>query len=481
MQKNTLFVNSGIYSLLNLIQKGINFLLIPVLTLYLTTFDYGIVAVVTAVNAFLNKIYILSLTASITRFYYEYEEDTIRIKRLLGSIVSFVLIVSTVLSIVLLLGHSIFLDPFLEEVDFFPFMFLGLLTTLFNPLFTIYQHTLQVKQKGKEYGVLNSVYFFINLSLLLVAVVVYDFKAVGVLGALATTNFIFFGYTLIKIKKEVIFCLDKDLLRHSLNYSLPLIPHSISGIATNIIDRLFINNILSTSLTGIYSIGSTFGGIIFLLSSGVNQAFVPWFNKQAKQDKLMPVSNLATILITIYSLVALGLSWFGKEIIELVTPESFHNAWKVVPYIAFAFVFHAVYYFFSVVYFYSLEKKGSRVLPIYTISAALFNSGLNIVLINKYGILGAALATLITKFLLSFALSINYQKYVNVNYSKGFLFGIPSAFFILSFWVYYSYSFWDKFVLFFLLSAIAVFFIKKKYDDFKILWDDEVKSGFLGN
>ena len=45
--------NSGIYSVLNLLQKGINFLLIPILTVYLTTYDYGVVAVVTAINAFL--------------------------------------------------------------------------------------------------------------------------------------------------------------------------------------------------------------------------------------------------------------------------------------------------------------------------------------------------------------------------------------------------------------------------------------------
>src|SRR5690606_25877113 len=99
MSKRNILLNSGIYSLLNLLQKGINFFLVPVLTVYLTTYDYGIVAVVTAINLFLNKLYLLSLDASINRFYYEYESDKEKVKRLFGTIVTFVLLVSTLFSL----------------------------------------------------------------------------------------------------------------------------------------------------------------------------------------------------------------------------------------------------------------------------------------------------------------------------------------------------------------------------------------------
>ena len=75
MSQKELLKNSGIYSILMLLQKGINFILIPVLTIYLSTYDYGIVAIVVAINAFLNVFYLLSLPGTLNRFYYEFKDD----------------------------------------------------------------------------------------------------------------------------------------------------------------------------------------------------------------------------------------------------------------------------------------------------------------------------------------------------------------------------------------------------------------------
>src|SRR5690606_6214139 len=251
--KGTVLYNSSIYSILNLLQKGINFLLIPILTLYLTPQDYGIVAVVAALNAFLYKIYLLSLNASVNRFYYEYKEDELKVRKLFGTTVTFVFLTSVVLTIILLFGHNFLIDPFLGGVSFFPYMLLGMISVLFNPVFMIYQNTLQAKQEGIKYARQNLMFFIVNLIFLLVSVVIFELGAQGVIGALALTNFIFFLYTLTTFSKEIKFGIDFVILRDSLKYSLPLVPHSISAVASTFIDRIFINNFLSTSLVGIYS------------------------------------------------------------------------------------------------------------------------------------------------------------------------------------------------------------------------------------
>ena len=206
MNNKIIFLNSGIYSFLNLFQKGINFLLIPVLTIYLTTLDYGVVAVITAVNAFLSKIFLFSLTSSITRFYYEYQQDIVKVKKLIGTIVTFVLITSTGLTIILFFGHELFLNPFLKEIEFYHYMAIGLLSVLFSPLFVIYQHTLQVKQEGAKYGKLNFLFFITNLVLLLIGVIVLDQKAIGVIGALTITNIFFFLLPYIKLGRMFFLC-----------------------------------------------------------------------------------------------------------------------------------------------------------------------------------------------------------------------------------------------------------------------------------
>lgn len=415
-----------------LLQKGINFLLLPILTLYLSTFDYGVIAVVMAINAFLNTFYVLGLNGSLNRFYYEYKNDKILLKKLFGTIITFVVCNSLIMTCILVFARKWLLFPFLANVDFYPFMLLGLISVLFNPCFTIYQNTLQASQNGTKYGKNNLMFFIVNISLLLISVVLFDMGAKGLLGSLAITNIIFFVYTLLQFKNSLTFGIDWHILKKTLRYSTPLIPHTLSGVVTNMIDRILINKFLTTSLVGIYSVGNNFGNVVFLVASGVNQAFVPWFNERIKSNELNKIPKVANILTVIYSIIALSLSFFGKEIIIFITPKTYHDSWIVIPLIAFAFVFHGIYYFFAGVLFYDIAGKGNRVIPFVTISTAIINISLNLFAIPKYGILGAAAATLLSKVILTVSLSFVYKRFIKVDYSSTFLLIIPSLFFLIS-------------------------------------------------
>lgn len=439
--KSKVLQNTGIYGIINLLQKGINFLLVPVLTSYLTTYDYGVVAVVTAINAFLNVFYLLALNGSLNRFYYEYKDDKSKVRELFGTIVTFVFIFSLFLSIVIFLGRNILLVPFLDNIEFYPYMLLGMISVLFNPIFTIFQNTLQARQEGKRYGRNNLAFFITNISLLLIAVILLRLGARGVLGALAITNGIFFLFTIYHFSKELKFGINAGILKESLRYSLPLVPHSVSGVATSIIDRLFVNNLLSTSLAGVYNLGSTFGGIVFILASAMNQAFVPWFNERIKASQMELIPKPAKWVIYFLSIIALGVSFFGKEVIQLVTPEAYHLAWKVIPFIAFGFVYHGIYYFFSMPLFYDISGKGSRTLPLFTISAAVLNILLNLALIDIFGLIGAAISLLLTRFLLTLALSQTYKRFLSIKYESKTMILVPLLLFLLSLVVFIEISF----------------------------------------
>lgn len=415
-----------------LLQKGINFFLIPVLTIYLTPYDYGVVAVIMAANTFLNVFYLLALNGSLNRFFYEFKGNDLLIKKLFGTIVTFVLFNSLFISILLFTGRNWLLKPFLADIEFFPYMLLGMISVMFNPCFTIYQNALQAKQEGIRYGKNNMGFFGLNISLLLLSVIVFNMGAKGVLGSLAVTNIVFFIYSLFGFRREFTFGIDWNLLLKSIKYAFPLIPHTLAGVATALIDRILINKLLTTSLVGIYSIGNNFGAIVFLIASGINQAFVPWFNQKIKENEKAEIPKIAKSLILFYCIIALSLSFFGKEVIMLITPKIYHGAWKVIPFISFAFVYHGVYYFFVGALFYDIKGRGNRIIPVATIFAAVTNITLNIILIPIYGILGAAMATLISKLLLSISLSFLYDKYINITYPTKYMIFVPIGFFTIS-------------------------------------------------
>ncbi len=458
--------NSAIYSGINFLQKGINFLLIPVLTAYLTTNDYGVVAVVTVISSFLSIFYLCALNGSLNRFYYEFKGDDEKVKKLFGTVVTFVFLFSVLLSIILGFGHKLFLDPFLNEIEFYPYMVLGMISILFNPVFTIFQGTLLARQEASKYGFNSFLFFLSNLVFLLISVIILDYGAIGVLGSLSLTNIIFFIYTLTRFGKDISLGIDFSILKHSLKYSLPLIPHSIAGVSTFVIDRLIINNLLNTSTVGIYHLGSTFGGIIFIIASSVNQAFTPWFNEQVKAKTYNDIPDKARLLIISYCIMALGLSFFCKEIIHLITPLSYHESWEVVPFIAFAFVLHGAYYFFSVPLFYDITGKGNRVLPILTILAAVLNLILNFIMIPKYGIIGAAIATLISKFILVLSLGFIYNRFLDIKYHSKEMILIPLIYFSISLINFISFEMYNgllfKICIYLLVLVLTILFYNKE-------------------
>ncbi|TXE12997.1 oligosaccharide flippase family protein [Seonamhaeicola algicola] len=458
-----LIKNSSIYSVLMLLQKGINFILIPVLTVYLSTYDYGVVAVVLAINAFLNVFYLLALHGTLNRFYYEYKDNELMVKKLFGTIITFILFNSVVVTLILLLGRKWLLNPFLGDVSFSPYMILGLISVVLNPCYTIYQNSLQARQEGIRYGKNNAAFFLVNISLVLLSVTVFNLGAKGVLGSLAVTNIIFFIYTLFSFKNNIVFGVDKKLLKKSLKYAFPLIPHTLSGVATMLIDRILINKLLNASLTGVYSIGNNFGSVVFLIASGINQAFVPWFNQKVKANDVDDLGSVSKALILFYCLIALGLSFFGKEVIMFVTPKPYHISWQVIPFISFAFVYHGVYYFFAGSLFYDIQGRGNRIIPIATISAAVLNIVLNVTLIPMYGINGAAISTLMTKIALAISLKFFYTRYLKINYPDLFLLLVPFVFFIISLFSFYQIAnFWIKLLLYLAIVLIIYIVMKNK-------------------
>lgn len=468
MSVKGLVKNSSIYSSIILLQKGINFLLIPLLTVYLTPTDYGVISIVSTINAFLNVFYLFGLHGSLNRFFHEFKHNEKKVKILFGTIITFVIINSSVLTALLLIFHKQTLDLILNGIDFYPFMILGLVSILFNPVFIIYQSSLQARQLANRFGKNNIAFFIVNITLLLFSVIFLQMGVLGVLGALAITNFSFFIITIINFKKDLQFGIKKTILKQVLNYSLPLLPHTLSGVATNLIDRLIINNFLSTALVGVYSIGSNFGSIVFMLAQGINQAFVPWFNNKMKKNDITQVSDLSKLLVLFYSIIALCLSLFGKEIICLITPKEYHESWKVIPFISFAFVYHGVYYFFAATLFYDIRGRGNRLIPVFTVLSAAINIVLNLFLIPVWGIIGASIATLISKFLLSLSLKFFYNRFLKIKFPELFLLSIPIIFFGISLISFYTNSLENEFslkiLLFLFVILVLGFSLKNKID-----------------
>lgn len=411
-----IFKNSAIYSLVTILQKGVSFFLLPLYTAFLTPDDYGTINVVLSLSSFIAVLIMMALNGAGTRFHYKNTDNQYR-QYLWGTITTIVIISSIAWGTIFLIFHKYLIDPFIGDISFFPYVLLGIANTVITPLYILFQSYLQASQKALNYSLNAFSNFLVQITLAIVFIAVFKMGALGMLLANVVTALIFFIYVLFVFVPRIKIGINKGIASDSFKYSLPLLPHQISIWSAGSIDKLILNDIKGSSSTGLLSVGHQFGTVVGTIAYSVNQAFVPWFFEQIKTGKegIQKIQTMGNCAILLYSFIALVISLFAPEILKVMVSDSFQSAWKVIPFICFAFVFHGVYFFFINVLF----IKDTGLVFVVTMLSMLIDIIANIIFVPKWGLIGCGLAcllTYLTRSIMAMVLSIIKNKEIRYNY-----------------------------------------------------------------
>ena len=134
--------NSFFYIFSSLLVKAMGFLLLPIYTLFLTPDDYGITNLVMGFINVATFIVAFSLYSSVIRFYADYKENQTKLKKLYGTIISFVFISGVVSLILGLVFRSLVVNLFFEGLNL-SYSFIAFLSLVFISLHTLHQSMLQ--------------------------------------------------------------------------------------------------------------------------------------------------------------------------------------------------------------------------------------------------------------------------------------------------------------------------------------------------
>jgi len=220
---------------------------------------------------------------------------------------------------------------------------------------------------------------------------------------------LFFSIYYIKnINKYLKFNFKLEHIKYIANYSIPLIPCSLSGIILAQFDRIMINNIINTASAGLYSLGYNVGMLLLLVSNAIRTAFIPDFMKFLDNKEYDRLDALMEKTFSIVTIVALGLILFAREIIIILADVKFHEALKVVPVVIIGYVFHEMYFMYGM---YPGYKKKTIYTSIVSLSAGSLNVILNAIFIPKYGYIAAAYTTLVSYFAM-FIMAWIMSKYI---------------------------------------------------------------------
>lgn len=395
--KKNLFQGFAIYLGTSVINKAIPFFLLPILTRYLSTEEYGILAIYQVLISFGMPIVGMNMHTNLDRnFFSKSKEFVARITFNLF----LVLTVSSAIFLVFISLYLLFGGPKFSIPD--RWIYVLPLIAFTNMLNTFNLTILRNRKRAAEYGLFEISKTVIDLSLTIILIVIYAYgwegRATGILFASLLIGIL----SIFKIWQSgyLLFEIDKTQIKEILKISIPLIPHTLGGVIITLSDRIFIDQIVSTSAVGIYTVGYQFGMIMTLVVMAFNKTWSPWMYELLAEDKnenkvtIVKATYLVAIGFILLAFIVTGISYY---LLPFMTAEEYHGGLVYVIWIAMGYAFNGMY---TLVFPYGVHVGKTSYLGITTFSAALINLIANYYLIGKNGPLGAAQATLISYFIM---------------------------------------------------------------------------------
>lgn len=186
---------------------------------------------------------------------------------------------------------------------------------------------------------------------------------------------------------------DWSVLKPMLIYTAPLIPVGVLQFGLHQSDRRLILEFGDQAMAGVYGLGYKVGLLTTaMLLDGFMRIWQPWiFAVDDAKERGRLVAKVSTWAVLAISAVTFGVVLYGRQGTQYLSdgPE-FEPAWQVVGLVASGYVFWALYQVSQIPLY--IEKRTGRILLINALALAA-NLGLNVWLIPRFGIIGAAIAT----------------------------------------------------------------------------------------
>ena len=398
MNKLKLFVeNLLVYGLGGIISKIIPLIMVPIITRLMPSSDYfGINDLSNTLVQFGAAFAVMGMYDAMYRMFFE-KEDIEYKKHICSTTLIFTLSTSLLVAVFMIALKEPIADLFFDDKQYDFIVYLSAMATLVTATNNIISAPTRMQNKRKIFLITNTIgpilSYSISIPLLLKGYYLIALPLAAVVSGL--TMEISFG-----IMNREWFSFrkfDKKFLKPLLSIAIPLVPNFLIYWVFNSSDKIMITNILGVDATGIYSVSSKLGHVsqlIYTAFAGGWQYFAFYTMKENNQVKtnsiIFEYLGIVSFLATSYIC-----SW-SYFIFKLLFPEQYWSGYIAAPYLFMAPLLQMLFQV-AANQFIVIKKTWPNMFIL--ASGALINVVLNLCLIPRIGIEGAAVATLIGYFI----------------------------------------------------------------------------------
>ncbi len=458
-----------IYGVSTIVGRFLNFILVPFYTNIFLPADYGIITNIYAFIAILNIIFIYGMDAAYLRF--SKDKDLGNEKDIFSTPYYSVLILSFVFCLfILLLRNGIGNE--LAVPENYSYLLILVSAILFTDSIAVLPFIkLRIERKAKKFAIFKIINISINVSLNLVLILKYKMGIEAVFISNLAASAITFLLLIPSVFNSLKVSFSKTIFKRMLKFGLPYLPAGLASMVIQVIDRPIMQHLTNLKTLGIYQANYKLGIFMMLFVSMFQYAWQPFFMQESGSSEAKKVFSKVLTYFTIAGAVILVLlSLFIDNFVKLeifgrtIIGSAYWSGLNIVPVILLAYLFNGLYVVFTAgIYI----KEKSIYVPLITGIAAVVNIVINFILIPVMGIMGAALATLASYFVMSIGLYLVTQKFYKIEYEKkkiSLIFSILTITGIIYYILYNSNQLFlvYKFLILILFLASILFFVLGK-------------------
>lgn len=401
-----LFKNIGLLTLSNFGSKILVFLLVPLYTSVLTTADYGTYDLFYTSIALLLPILTLNVSEGVLRFALDKDQD----ESIIYSIGLKVTGIGFLVLVAACLLNAVFnVYPLLNEYAFY-FILLYLTTALYQ-LLTSFIRGIDKVAVLSVASVLNTVAILVFNILFLVVIKgsLIGYFWANILGALLSSVYLIYKihrYQIRPTRRQ-----NKGLEREIIAYSHPLILNSLGWWLNNAADRYIVIAFCGVAANGVYSVGYKIPSILNIFANIFNQAWVlssvKSFDKKEDTVFFEKIYSNYNMMLVVLCSVLIAIS---KLLATFLYSNAFYEAWIYVPFLLIANVFGAISGFAGGIF---SAAKDSKIYSVSTLIGAGANIVFNLILVYSIGVIGAAISTMVSYFIVWVIRLYTMKKYIS--------------------------------------------------------------------
>lgn len=405
----TLAANTALISIGTFGSKLLVFLMVRFYTGYLTPAEYGTADLITQTANLLIPLVSLDITDGVFRFAADCSHGRANVFSVGFRTVT---LGSVILLLVIALAQGI---PDIHSYGFLLAAFV--IASCYHALCAHFVRAMGNTALFAAQGLINTALFII-LNILFLAVFQW-----GIRGYVLSTTIANFITTVFLIRKERLwkylrFTPERTLQRRMLRYCIPLVPTAIFWWIMGVSDRYMVKWFLGSNANGIYAVAYKIPTILTILATVFMDA---WQLSAIAEsgDRKTHLRFYGRVWDAFASAVFLGagaIIALSPLLIRLMADEPYYTAWQYIPMLTLSMAAAAFSNFMGSVYVVT-KKSGASFWT--SLIGALVNIALNLCLIPKIGIQGAAAATFVSCLAVFLIRTVSARRLLSFPLSNG--------------------------------------------------------------